>query len=104
MTSSVKETGAKEAAAGRETTAGRRPAGYYGLTVGTKYIVLDGVAVPIDAIDGDAQGSCFYQNGDAEGHFIRTREATASETHAASKGGAPVARPALAALDLSLWK
>ena len=55
------------------------PEGLYSLPVGTKYTVIDQVAVPISAQSGEVTGNFFYPAGSAEGSLIRTREANTWE-------------------------
>ena len=56
------------------------PKGYFQLTVGTEYIVLNGFVFAIKHLLGTCQGQCFYPAGGDLGYLIQKRLTTAKET------------------------
>ena len=80
-----------------------QPHGYYNLKVGTKFIVLDGKALPITGLAGRIDGGCFYPNAGDIGYLIKERTATQREQYAAAKPEA-APRPVVSGFDPSDWK
>lgn len=77
------------------------PKNLYQLSPGTRYVVIEDVAVALDTLRGEVRGSVFYRAGENEGRMIRTRRHTAREI-LAENAIVCAQRPFVAAAALTL--